>query len=321
MPKARTLKTRSAPVPGKKTKRGRKKNFVSYKMYIHQILKSTHPELAISVSAVAVLDSFAYDMSSRMAEQSSKLAKYSKRETITSKEIQTSAILVLPGELSKHSIAEGRKAVARYQTSTEVDKNRREANKGKAIAERKKRTAKPESRSARSGLIFPVGRVHRYLKQGRFAPRIGASAPVYLAAIVEYLMAEVLELSGNVAVTRHHQRITPRDIQLAVRNDNELCILMNGVTILDGGVFPSYQMKKQREQAKAREERELLAASKLAAVAPPVVSNFKKGAKNPVPAPTPTKKANPTPVPAPGKRTAPATASATAASNKRGGRK
>lgn len=99
--------------------------------------------------------------------------------------------------------------------------------------------AKKGSRSAKAGLQFPVGRVGRFLKKGRYAARVGGGAPVYLAAIMEYLAAEVLELAGNAARDNKKNRIVPRHIQLAVRNDEELNKLFGNVTIANGGVLPN----------------------------------------------------------------------------------
>ena len=107
--------------------------------------------------------------------------------------------------------------------------------KGKGAAK------KAVSRSARAGLQFPVGRIARQLRAGRFAQRIGAGAPVYLAAVLEYLAAEVLELAGNAARDNKKTRIIPRHLQLAIRNDEELNKLLSGVTIAQGGVLPNIQ--------------------------------------------------------------------------------
>ena len=98
---------------------------------------------------------------------------------------------------------------------------------------------KATSRSAKAGLQFPVGRVARYLKQGKYATRVGAGAPVYLAAVLEYLAAEVLELAGNASRDNKKSRIVPRHIQLAIRNDEELSKLLGTVTIAAGGVLPN----------------------------------------------------------------------------------
>ena len=102
---------------------------------------------------------------------------------------------------------------------------------------------KATSRSSKAGLQFPVGRIARYLKKGRYAARVGSGAPVYLAAVLEYLTAEILELAGNAARDNKKTRIIPRHVQLAVRNDEELNKLLGGVTIASGGVLPNVSTK------------------------------------------------------------------------------
>ena len=98
---------------------------------------------------------------------------------------------------------------------------------------------KSTTKSVKAGLQFPVGRIGRYLKKGKYATRLGAGAPVYLCAVLEYLCAEILELAGNAARDNKKSRIIPRHIQLAVRNDEELNKLLGGVTIASGGVLPN----------------------------------------------------------------------------------
>ena len=113
---------------------------------------------------------------------------------------------------------------------------------------------KAKSRSSRAGLQFPVGRIHRLLRKGNYAERVGAGAPVYMAAVMEYLAAEVLELAGNAARDNKKTRIIPRHLQLAIRNDEELNKLLSGVTIAQGGVLPNIQavlLPKKSEKTKA----------------------------------------------------------------------
>ena len=110
---------------------------------------------------------------------------------------------------------------------------------GKGKGGRGKTGGKSTSKSSKAGLQFPVARVGRYLKKGKFATRVGAGAPVYLAAVLEYLCAEILELAGNAARDNKKSRIIPRHIQLAVRNDEELNKLLGSVTIASGGVLPN----------------------------------------------------------------------------------
>ncbi|KAJ3309775.1 Histone H2AX [Boothiomyces sp. JEL0838] len=109
--------------------------------------------------------------------------------------------------------------------------------KGKSGGDKSKNAAR--SRSSRAGLQFPVGRVHRLLRKGNYAQRVGAGAPVYLAAVLEYLAAEILELAGNAARDNKKSRIIPRHLQLAIRNDEELNKLLGSVTIAQGGVLPN----------------------------------------------------------------------------------
>lgn len=111
-----------------------------------------------------------------------------------------------------------------------------------------------QSRSVRAGLQFPVARVHRFLRKGQYGNRVGAGAPVYLAAVMEYLCAEVLELSGNAARDNKKSRIIPRHIQLAVRNDEELNKLLGGVTISAGGVLPNIHAVLMPKKAKQTQE-------------------------------------------------------------------
>lgn len=101
-----------------------------------------------------------------------------------------------------------------------------------------KSSAPRASKSQKAGLAFPVARVARYLKKGKYADRLGAGAPIYLASVLEYLCAEVLELAGNAARDNKKARIIPRHIQLAIRNDDELSILLKDVTVAGGGVQP-----------------------------------------------------------------------------------
>ncbi|KAF7334110.1 Histone H2A [Mycena venus] len=99
-------------------------------------------------------------------------------------------------------------------------------------------SSKTQTRSCKAGLHFPVGRIHRLLKKGNYAQRVAAGAPVYLAAVLEYLTAEILELAGNAARENKKRRIIPRHLQLAIREDEELAKLLGSVVITQGGVVP-----------------------------------------------------------------------------------
>ena len=95
----------------------------------------------------------------------------------------------------------------------------------------------------------------RLLRKGNYAQRVGAGAPVYLAAVMEYLAAEILELAGNAARDNKKTRIIPRHITLAVKNDEELNALLKHVTISRGGVLPNIQsvLLPKKSSAKSRD--------------------------------------------------------------------
>jgi histone H2B len=98
-------------------KKKRKKRKESYSIYIYKVLKQVHPDTGISSKAMSIMNSFVNDLFERIAAESSRLAHYNKRSTITSREIQTSVRLLLPGELAKHAVSEGTKAVTKYTSS------------------------------------------------------------------------------------------------------------------------------------------------------------------------------------------------------------
>lgn len=101
---------------GEKTTR-RKKRKESYAIYIYKVLKQVHPDTGISSKAMSIMNSFVNDIFERIAAEASRLAQYNKRSTITSREIQTAVRLLLPGELAKHAVSEGTKAVTKYTSS------------------------------------------------------------------------------------------------------------------------------------------------------------------------------------------------------------
>ena len=111
---------KAAPVQKKKagdTKKRRKSRKESYSIYIYKVLKQVHPDTGISSKAMSIMNSFVNDIFERVATEASRLAHYNKKHTISSREIQTAVRLHLPGELSKHAVSEGTKAVTKYTSS------------------------------------------------------------------------------------------------------------------------------------------------------------------------------------------------------------
>jgi histone H2A len=170
------------------------------------------------------------------------------KSTVTAREVQTSTRLILPGyvarmrqrlfvlfhlqltnhhlarsELAKHAVSEGTKAVTKFTCSGDgyVRGN------GSSC-----------SKSSRAGLQFPVGRISSLMKR-ILRTRVGKTAGVYMAAVLEYLCAEVLELAGNVSRDNKKARVIPRHVLLAVAGDEELYKLTKNSTIVSGGVIPN----------------------------------------------------------------------------------
>jgi histone H2B len=223
---AKKIVSKKAKKAPKKAGKGSKKKarVESYGSYIYKVLKQIDPKKGSTKRVVSILNSFISDIFDRLAQESGRLARYTKKATLSSREIQTAVRLALPGELAKHAVSEGTRAVTKYTSSAYY------AGKGQGRPK--------QSKSSKAGLQFPVGRISRYLKKGRFAARVGSGAPVYLAAVLEYLTAEILELACKACDKLKKKLITPRHVQLAIRKDEELDQLLGKVTVASGGVLP-----------------------------------------------------------------------------------
>ena len=102
---------------GSAPKKSKKANFGKWKSYVYKVLKQIHPETGISTKAMSIMESFVNDLFERIAAEASKLARYNRQSTILPRDIQTAVRLLLPGELSKHAVSEGTKAITKYTAS------------------------------------------------------------------------------------------------------------------------------------------------------------------------------------------------------------
>ncbi|KAI5062861.1 hypothetical protein GOP47_0021408 [Adiantum capillus-veneris] len=110
-------KPASAAKDGDKKKKKRAKSTETYKIYIFKVLKQVHPDTGISSKAMGIMNSFINDIFEKLAQEAARLARYNKKPTITSREIQTAVRLILPGELAKHAVSEGTKAVTKFTSA------------------------------------------------------------------------------------------------------------------------------------------------------------------------------------------------------------
>lgn len=123
---------------------------------------------------------------------------------------------------------------------------------------RRKKGEKPVTEHGRAGLVMPVKRIRKFVKDGRYAPRLSRQAPLYLAAVLEYCVAEVLELAGNCAKDNKKRCIGPRHIMLGIRTDDELGKLCKDVVFPKAGAVPNIHpnlQKKKKKKAKKKTTR------------------------------------------------------------------
>jgi len=192
--------------------------------YIYRVLKQVHPETGLSGNALSSLNNIAKITIEKIMLGVNQLMIRTKKKTVSTREIQTATRLILPGDLAKGAVSEGTKAVTTYLTN----KGNRKSGKGKLS---------PVSRSTMAGLQFPVTRVQHLMMNLSISTRKTDTAAVYLAAVVEYLITEILDLTGNAARDNNRARIIPRHMVLVVRNDPELDKFYKN-TIFSGGILP-----------------------------------------------------------------------------------
>ena len=210
---------------------------VDYSRYVNRVLKQVHPDTGMSSEALLTFCNLVrYNIRKIMHNVNTLISgERSQKKTISSRDIQVAVQITLPGELARHAVSEGTKAVTKYNSTIQTEQETKARVTAKAKGSAKK--AKGSSRSAKAGLQFPVTRTERVMTEYSAADRKSAGAAVYLTAVIEYLTAELLELAGNAAKDYKKKRITPRHIVLAVGNDEELKALYSNV-VFSGGVIP-----------------------------------------------------------------------------------
>jgi len=238
-PKAKTPAKAKAKGRSRRARPRKPKIKNNLSSYIYKVLKQVHPDTGISNQAMAVMNSYCWDVAKRIVAEAGILCELNKKTTISSREIQTGVRLVLPGELAKHAVSEGTKAITKFVSAGNGGGWGAPAKPAGGRGGAKASKPRSMSKSMKAGLQFPVGRICTWLKQYMPGKRVGSGAPVYLAAVMEYLAAELLELGGNASRDNKRTRIIPRHLVLALRNDEELNKLTLRAIVPNGGVLPN----------------------------------------------------------------------------------
>ena len=219
-PKKSPKKASPKPSPKGDTKKKSRKAR-TYGTYIHRVLEQVHPNLRIAQTSLDQLDQAIKVIIARFRDECIKLLELSHKVTINARTIQTATRVIFPGELAKHAVSEGSKAVGKYNASG----------------------AKPGAKAPQfkaAGLVFPVMFTRKLLTMeemgSKIFQRVGAAGPVYLAAVLEYLTAEILELAGNAARDNDKRTIKPYHFLLAMSNDFELETMFDNLGIVLTGI-------------------------------------------------------------------------------------
>lgn len=175
---------------------------VGFKTYIGKVLKQVHQDTGMTGKALGLLNSIILALGHRLIDACDDLLDVRGEITYSSRTVQAAVALIYPGELAKHARGEGAKAVTKYQTAKVA------GQKGPA--------------AAKAGLVFPPSRARRLFRPKLTKKRISVGASVYLAAVLEYITAEFLELAGNVATDQKRVRITEAHIMRATTGDREI---------------------------------------------------------------------------------------------------
>ncbi|KAG7318591.1 hypothetical protein KOW79_018346 [Hemibagrus wyckioides] len=199
--------TKTAGKGGKKRKKTRKE---SYAIYVYKVLKQVHPDTGISSKAMSIMNSFVNDIFERIAGESSRLAHYNKRSTITSREIQTAVRLLLPGELAKHAVSEGTKAVTKEKRIRMSGRGKGGKGLGKGGAKRHRKVLRDNIQ----GITKPA--IRRLARRGG-VKRISGLIYEETRGVLKVFLENVIR--DAVTYTEHAKRktVTAMDVVYALK--------------------------------------------------------------------------------------------------------
>jgi histone H2A len=197
----------------------KKKKFRYFETYISKVLKQVSDSNGITANSKQQLNSAICTVARTISHNVIKLTICAKKKTISDKEVSNAVKILFSGDLAKNSIREGIKSVENFNT----------------------KHSKGSSRQGKAGIIFPPSITEKFLRNFGYSKiMVTSSAPIFLAAVLEYLVAEVLLLASKSANENKKTRITIRDLEISIKQDQELVNLFNklDIVLLGGGVVP-----------------------------------------------------------------------------------
>jgi len=219
----------------------KKKKSHMFETYISKVLKQISSSNGITNNAKQQLNSVLCFISKHISLLTYKLTSAGKRKTISLKEVENALNIVLSGKLLENALKEGHKSCGNISNSSAADVNY-------------------SSRQNKAGIIFPPSLTEKFLRDfGSSNIMISNLSPIFLASVLEYICFEILDLSINNCKENKHVRITIRDLELSVRNDEELnnLFIKLNISFLGGGVIPyihSSLLKKTKIKKKKNNE-------------------------------------------------------------------
>jgi histone H3/H4 len=213
----------------------KKKKSHLFETYISKVLKQVSEKSGITSNSKQQLNSALYIITKSISTMVLNLTEISKKKTLSDKEVSNAVKIIFSGDLSVNAIHEGCKSVDKFNTIS----------------------SNGSSRQGKAGIIFPPSITEKFLRNFGYSKiMVTSSAPVFLAAILDYLVAEILTLATKSAMTNKRIRITIRDLEMSIRGDVELSCLFDklDLSFVGGGVLPYIHpyliTKKQRKKKK-----------------------------------------------------------------------
>ena len=206
--------------PSEKVTKPNKKKTHYFETYISKVLKQVSPNNGITSNSKQQLNSAVCIIAKEIYYLVMKLTEFAKKKTISDKEVSNAIKIIFSGDLAANSIREGEKSIKTFNNDI--------SNNG-------------GSRQGKAGIIFPLSISEKFLRNFGYSKiMVAKSAPIFLAAVLEYFVAEILISATKSAIDNNRIRITIRDLQLSVSNDIEFSLLFNklNLSFIGGGVVP-----------------------------------------------------------------------------------